>query len=125
MFPSLQLKKGGCMNKRREFLKGAGIIGAFAGAAVGAKIVINEKEKLNKKAVEEIEKISPSVLSIQTTYGEIDNTPIPDGSCIIGIPGQKKFVSGTEKQVNVKFIPGPDGELYIHTNGQWKKVITT
>ena len=47
-----------------------------------------------------------------------------DGNVNIGL-NQKKFVPGTEKQVNVKFVPGPDGELYLNINGQWKKVLTT
>ena len=38
--------------------------------------------------------------------------------------GGKRFVPGTEKQVNVKMVPGPDGELYINVNGQWKRVLT-
>ena len=38
--------------------------------------------------------------------------------------GTKRFVPGTEKQVNVKMVPGPDGELYINVNGQWKRVLT-
>ena len=38
--------------------------------------------------------------------------------------GSNKFVPGTEKQVSVKMVPGPDGELYINVNGQWKKVLT-
>ena len=38
--------------------------------------------------------------------------------------GTKRFVPGTEKQVSVKMVPGPDGELYINVNGQWKKVLT-
>lgn len=112
------------MNKRRDFLKGAGIIGAVAGAFVGTKVVINEKEKANKDTIAEIEKLSPSVLSIQTRYGEIDNTPPPSQFTLTGFNGPK-FKPGTEKTQVVKFLPGPDGELYIHTNGQWKKVITT
>jgi hypothetical protein len=38
--------------------------------------------------------------------------------------GTKRFVPGTEKQVSVKMVPGPDGELYINVNGQWKRVLT-
>jgi hypothetical protein len=46
-----------------------------------------------------------------------------DGNINIGL-NQKKFVPGTEKQVDVKLVPGPDGELYLNINGQWKKVLT-
>ena len=38
--------------------------------------------------------------------------------------GTKRFIPGTEKQVSVKMVPGPDGELYINVNGQWKRVLT-
>jgi hypothetical protein len=38
--------------------------------------------------------------------------------------GDKKFVPGTEKEVSVKMVPGPDGELYLNVNGTWKKVLT-
>ena len=38
--------------------------------------------------------------------------------------GGKRFVPGTEKHVSVKMVPGPDGELYIIVNGQWKRVLT-
>ena len=37
----------------------------------------------------------------------------------------KKFVPGTEKTVDIKMKPGPDGELYVHVNGQWKRLLTT
>ena len=38
---------------------------------------------------------------------------------------QKKFVEGTETTQSVKMVPGPDGELYVQINGQWKKLLTT
>lgn len=38
--------------------------------------------------------------------------------------GGKQLVPGTEKQVSVSMVPGPDGELYIKVNGQWKRVLT-
>jgi hypothetical protein len=46
-----------------------------------------------------------------------------DGNIKVGLSG-KKFVPGTEKHVDVKLVPGPDGELYLNVNGQWKKVLT-
>ena len=46
-----------------------------------------------------------------------------DGNIKVGLSG-KKFVPGTEKHVDVKLVPGPDGELYLNINGQWKKVLT-
>jgi hypothetical protein len=46
-----------------------------------------------------------------------------DGNIKVGL-SNKKFVPGTEKHVDVKLVPGPDGELYLNINGQWKKVLT-
>ena len=108
-------------NTRRDFLKGAGIIGGLAGAFIGSKIIINEKEKVNKQAVAEIERVSPPVLQITTKYGELDTSPPPQYVFTLG----PRFKPGTETLKDVKFLPGPDGELYIRTNGEWKKVITT
>lgn len=109
------------MNKRREFIKGAGIIGGLAAAFVGTKVVINEKEKSNKETIAEIEKLSTSVITFRQQYGELDTSP---QSPLI-INSGPRFKPGTVKTETVKLIPGPDGELYIHTNGEWKKVITT
>ena len=49
-----------------------------------------------------------------------------NGSLVVR-PNNKEFVEGTEKtiDVDVKLVPGPDGELYLNVNGQWKKVLTT
>lgn len=110
------------MNKRREFLKGAGLIGGLAGLLVGAKVVINEKERNNRETIKEIESIAPQVLELNTKYGEIDNT-VQSPYAIGGYTGTR-FKPGTERTMKVKFLPGPDGELYIQTNGTWKKVIT-
>ena len=38
---------------------------------------------------------------------------------------RSKYIPGTEKHVFVKLIAGPDGELYLGMDGQWKKVLTT
>ena len=102
--------------------------------------------------IKQIEEICPPNVTICSTYGEIAPPPPPpppnayqfvgnynevmrldsNGSMGIGVSspygnlynGTKRFVPGTEKQVSVKMVPGPDGELYINVNGQWKKVLT-
>lgn len=106
---------------------------------------------IDPKIVAQIEEINPSTLSLTQTYGEIEPPkpppPIPSGSYLISGSGgtigytgsalilsndgnvkvglnQKKFIPGTEKHVDVKLVPGPDGELYLNVNGQWKKVLT-
>jgi hypothetical protein len=113
--------------------------------------IIDNTSKVDPKIISQIEEINPSTLSLTQTYGEIEPPKPPptfapsgsyfimtdsgsswsnpgltlsqDGNINIGL-NQKKFVPGTEKQVDVKFVPGPDGELYLNINGQWKKVLT-
>jgi hypothetical protein len=102
--------------------------------------------------IKQIEEVCPANVTFCSTYGEIAPPPPPppisnsmgfytvgsnigyngynevmriDSSGNLGIGGSsKRFVPGTEKQVSVKMVPGPDGELYINVNGQWKKVLT-
>ena len=102
--------------------------------------------------IKQIEEVGPANVTFCSTYGEIAPPPPPpppsntmgfytigsnidyngynevmriDSSGNLGIGGSsKRFVPGTEKQVSVKMVPGPDGELYINVNGQWKKVLT-
>jgi hypothetical protein len=102
--------------------------------------------------IKQIEQVGPANVTFTSTYGEIAPPPPPpppsngmsfytvgsnisyngynevmriDSSGNLGIGGSnKRFVPGTEKQVSVKMVPGPDGELYINVNGQWKKVLT-
>ena len=90
--------------------------------------------------IKQIEEVCPANVTFISTYGEIaptvGNNEVMrlDSSGSLGIGtsspygnlfyGTKRFVPGTEKQVNVKMVPGPDGELYINVNGQWKRVLT-
>ena len=96
--------------------------------------------------IKQIEEICPANVTFTSTYGKIAPPPPPppsygssfytigsggnevmriDSSGNLGIGGSsKRFVPGTEKQVSVKMVPGPDGELYINVNGQWKRVLT-
>ena len=107
-------------------------------------------EAVDPNVIAQLEEQHTSSLALTQTYGEIAPPPPPptlistDGSmcfsgssnwvtsalvinqsgnvCING--SNKNFVPGTEKRVDVKMAPGPDGELYLNVNGQWKKVVT-
>ena len=98
-----------------------------------------------------IEEQASNHLQLTHTYGEIAPPPPPlpsslNGSVLISdwttgssasflqinanggvnIGGKnKQFVPGTENEVSVKMVPGPDGELYLNVNGQWKRILTT
>ena len=50
---------------------------------------------------------------------------VESGGNIVMGTNYKKFVEDTKKTVNVKMMPGPDGELYVNVNGQWKRLLTT
>ena len=145
-------------NKRRNFLKGFGIIGAFAAGATAPVVVKHVKETkvvnapiptIDKDVLAILEEQAPPTLQLQATYGEVAPPPPPtytnSGYFVVGsdtvssqermrlcsdgntmlLFNPKKFVPGTENQQSVKMVPGPDGELYLNINGQWKKVLTT
>jgi len=139
------------MSDRRKFLRNGGLLGMFALGA--ATPVLAEKIRetqvpagVDPNIIKQIEEICPANVTFTSTYGKIAPPPPPppsygssfytigsggnevmriDSSGNLGIGGSsKRFVPGTEKQVSVKMVPGPDGELYINVNGQWKRVLT-
>ena len=98
-----------------------------------------------------IEEQASNHLQLTHTYGEIAPPPPPlpsslNGSVLISdwttgssasflqinanggvnIGGKnKQFVPGTENEVSVKMVVGPDGELYLKVRDQWKRILTT
>lgn len=103
------------------------------------------------KVLAQIAEQVPPTLTLTSTYGEVAPPPPPKAfnpespyvfagasgaitsAYLIGSSSggvcinnqSKQFVPGTEKQVDVKMVPGPDGELYLNIKGVWKKVLTT
>lgn len=67
--------------------------------------------------------INPSLVSsLSPPYAGL--TIQPNGS--LHVRGNSTdFVPGTENSVAVKLVAGPDGELYLNVNGEWKRVLTT
>jgi hypothetical protein len=139
---------------RRKFLKGFGLLGAVVAGASAPVIIERTKEvqvplpfpKSDPNVIAKIEEQTPATITLLSKYGEIAPPPPPvainnngygvisNGSYITTATpnfgsfsissGDKKFVPGTEKEVSVKMVPGPDGELYLNVNGTWKKVLT-
>jgi hypothetical protein len=122
---------------RRKFFKGAGLVGAFATGLMAPVVIREVKETqivnasiptVDPEIVSKIEKTPASTLSLMRTYGEVKppEPHCPDSPYVMCIgPNQNQFVPGTEKHVDVKMVPGPDGELYLNINGSWKRVLTT
>jgi hypothetical protein len=130
------------MTSRRDFFrggaKGAGLLGAFA-AGLAAPIVIEKTKEIHVKTLEPsvptvdpkvVEKIkefaSSGILELHRTYGEVaPPEPNPSPYMFTNSLGGPKLVPGTENNVRVGMMVGPDGELYIRVKDDWKKVLTT
>ena len=120
------------MATRRNFFKYLGIAGgAAAGGAVTAASLVASSEKT--EAVKEIEKLNKASISIQQPYGKQ-----PHSDAVFYSSGQERMrldsnytlhlgTTAPKEKLNVSevsMIPGPDGELYLKTNGKWRKIVT-
>ena len=112
--------------ERRTFFQllglGAGAA-ALGGKAVAAATIISNKEKTD--AVKKIEEHSGyGKVTISANY---DETAYPKGANggtgYISAP-QTQFVHGTRKHVTASLTVGPDGEMYLNTNGKWRRIVT-
>ena len=118
--------------KRRNFFKYLGLAGgAAAGGAVTAASLVATTEK--SEAVKEIEKLNHASLQIQQPYGKQ-----PQSDAIYYSSGQERMrldsnytlhlgTTAPKEKLNVvevSMLPGPDGELYLKTNGKWRKIVT-
>ena len=122
------------MTTRRKFFQVLGLgAGVATGGVVAAAAVLPNPE--NKEVIDKIKKNKEGTLSFHTTYGEEVKERMritSDLDLHLGTvtPSQKLYVyqpnymPGTTKQVIVDFKPGPDGELYLKTNGKWRKIVT-
>ena len=106
--------------QRRNFFQFLGLgTAAAASGVVGATALFASKGKSD--AVKQIEAAGYNgKLTIGSDYGQI--AP-PDGNSFISTIGPR-FVPGTRKQVTVSMTVGPDGELYLKTNGKWRRIVT-
>ena len=112
---------------RRNFVKGLGISGLFLAGVAGyneakERIVYKQDELPTKELEEQLEK--KPVLQLNATYGE-ELPPVKyfgTNMYAYQIIGEKNYKPGTEKHVEVKIVPGPDGKLYVKENDTWRKM---
>jgi hypothetical protein len=111
--------------ERRKFLTGSGMVaGAIAGLVLGYR-QYNNKPVVDKKVLDEVDASSMS-LELKHGYGA-KKDPIPqfdeDDSNRFYIISPTAY--SYDKIVTVAIKPGPDGNLYIKTNNEWKQVLTS
>ena len=105
------------MATRRNFFKYLGLAGGVAtGGVVAAAAVLPDSEKY--EAIKEIKAAGYNgKLTLGSEYGEIAPS---DGTVNFG----SRFVPGTRQEVKVTMTVGPDGEMYLMTNGKWRRIMT-
>jgi hypothetical protein len=128
------------MSTRRNFFKFLSIgTAAAAGGAVTAATLIASSGKSD--AVKKIEEAAfNGKMTLGAEYGELAPKkpmqfmePGPDvvdyvaygGSGGSGVysPGPD-YIPGTRKHVTASLTVGPDGEVYLMTNGKWRRIVT-
>lgn len=111
---------------RRNFAKGLGLTGLFLAGVAGYKaaketIIYKQDEIPTKELEEQIDK--KPVLYMTATYGEEMPPPKLYGTQnLYAISFGPTYKPGTEKKVEVRLVPGPDGKLYVKENDIWRKV---
>lgn len=111
---------------RRNFAKGLGLVGLLGVGIEGYKaakerIVYKQDELPTAELEKQIE--GKPVLLLQATYGEELPAPLAYGTntFYIGSIGPR-YKEGTEKTIQVRIVPGPDGKLYVKENDTWRKI---
>ena len=115
--------------ERRKFFKFLGLgTAAAAGGVVTATALVTSSA--NSAAVKEIEEGCHSTIRLSQDYGENNLSFVnnyteafrldSDGTLSLGTTAPKTKL----KTVSVDLVPGPDGELYLKTNGKWRRIVT-
>jgi hypothetical protein len=118
------------MATRRNFFKYLGIAGgAAAGGAVTAASLVASSGK--SEAVKKIEAAGYNgKLTIGAQYAEENLVFENNNTERLRINSDYVLSIGTTApnqkltMVNVSMTPGPDGEMYLKTNGKWRKIVT-
>lgn len=111
---------------RRSLIKGLGLSGLFLAGVEGYKQakekIVYKQDELPTKELEEQLNVKP-VLQLSATYGEeLPPQQIYGTNSMYIIGCGPQYKPGTEKRVDVKIVPGPDGKLYVKENDTWRKI---
>lgn len=106
------------MSTRRSFFKFLGLgAGVAAGGVVAAVAVLPDAAK--EKTIKQIQAAGLNgKLTLGSVYGEI--VPPKPNQFTFGT----EYVPGTRKNVTASLTVGPDGEMYLMTNGKWRRIVT-
>lgn len=106
------------MATRRSFFKYIGLAGGVAtGGVVAAAAIIPDTEK--SQSIKQIQSAGfNGKLTLGAEYGEL--RPIEPNTFYFG----SQFVPGTQRHVQASMTVGPDGEMYLMTNGKWRRIVT-
>jgi hypothetical protein len=111
-------------SNRRNFVKGLGISGLFLAGIAGYKEakerIVYKQDELPTKELEAQLNTKP-VLQLSATYGEEIPPQQYYGTNMYIISSGPRYKEGTEKNVQVNIVPGPDGKLYVKENDKWRK----
>ena len=104
------------MTSRRDFIRGAGILGLFVGgAAVGKTVVVQQGEiKPEPEDISHLAPLEDSTLVLQGNKKPQD--PPPAGTTGF-------YFANNEYQNKVHMSVGKDDRLWIKVGDQWKRVV--
>lgn len=110
---------------RRGFAKTLGLVGIITVGVAGYKQatekIVYKQDELPTADLEKQLNEKP-VLQLNVTYGEEMPEPSLSGYSGFILSNQKRYKPGTEINVSVNIVPGPDGKLYVKENGIWRKI---
>ena len=96
------------------------VAGALGGLVLGYREYVN-KPVIDKRVLDQVQGGHNCLTITQGYY------PKPKPVATTSVMPQYIFFQEDQYQVmsNVSFKPGPDGNLYLKINGEWKQVLTS
>ena len=112
--------------ERRKFLTGSGMVAAAVAGVVLGYRQYNNKPVVDKRVLDEVDSGNQTLVLMQG-YGKKEVKPVESSeeSGEYGVYYIYNQADSYDKMVQVGIKPGPDGNLYVKTNGEWKQVLTS